>query len=176
MDLLKSIFERRSIRKYSGESINRDKLLNLAKAGMAAPSSRDTRHFYFIIIDDSALIDKLTEGLPYSKMVGSARHAIVVLSDLSIAHGGSETDYWAQDCSAAAQNILIASQAMGIGACWTALHPREERVSFVREALALPENIRPLCLIAVGVPAGGDAPRDKYDPSHVFWNQWEMNV
>jgi len=172
MNMLNVIFERRSIRKYTGDFVSRDQMLTLAKAGMAAPSSRDTRHFNFVIIDDEAIINKLLEGLPYSKMLSTAKHAIVVISDLSVAHGGAETDYWIQDCSAAAENILLAAKAIGLGACWTAAHPRQERVSHVSETLKLPENVCPLCVIAVGVPAGEEKPRDKFDSSHVSYNTW----
>ncbi len=172
MDMLSVIFDRRSIRKYTGEPVKQEYLLTLARAGMSAPSSRDTRHFNFVIVNDEEVVKKLTEGLPYSKMLLTAKHAIVVTSDLSVAHGGAETDYWIQDCSAAAQNILIAAQALGLGACWTAAHPRVERVSFVKEALGLPETIAPLCVIAVGIPSGEEKPRDKFDASHVFWNKW----
>ena len=172
MDMLKSIFERRSIRKYTGDPVSREQLLTLVKAGMAAPSSRDTRHFNFVIVDDNEMVDKLAKGLPYAKMLETARHAIIVASDLSVAYGGFEIDYWLQDCSAAAENVLLAAQALGLGACWTGVHPREERVSFIKEIMGLPEDIRPLCVIAVGIPAGEEKPRDKFDPSHVFWNRW----
>jgi nitroreductase len=170
--MLKTIFERRSIRKFTGEKIEREKLLELAKAGMAAPSSRDTRHFRFIIIDDGATVERLAENLPYAKMLHTAKHAVIVASDLDVAHGGSSSDYWAQDCSAAAENVLLAAQALGLGACWTAAHPREERVAIVKEILNMPPNVRPLCVIAVGVPTGEDKPRDKFRPDHVFWNVW----
>ena len=105
-------------------------------------------------------------------MIKTAKHAIIVTSDLSVAHGGVETDYWIQDCSAAAQNITLAATALGLGACWTAAHPREERVNFVKKALELPENVNPLCVIAIGVPTGEEKPRDKFDSSHVFFNKW----
>ena len=172
MEILKTIFERRSIRKYTGDPVNRQQLMTLVQAGMAAPSSRDTRHFNFVIVDDAPTIDKLAAGLPYAKMLLTAKHAIIVVSDLSVAHGGAETDYWLQDCSAAAENILLAAQALGLGACWTAAHPRADRVAHVKTLLGLPEHAEPLCVIAVGVPAGEEKPRDKFDPAHVFWNQW----
>ncbi|MBF0504165.1 MAG: nitroreductase family protein [Candidatus Omnitrophica bacterium] len=173
MDTLKFILERRSIRRYTKAPVSREILLKLAKAGMSAPSSRDTRHFRFIIVDDPLLIDRLGTELPYSKMLLTARHAIVVASDLSVAHGGSSTDYWVQDCSAAAENILIAAKALNLGACWTAAHPRQDRVAIVKKILCLPEGISPLCVIAVGVPTGDDRPRDKFNSTHVHFNQWD---
>lgn len=172
MDTLKTILERRSIRKYTKAPVPRETLLQLARAGMAAPSSQDTRHFRFIVVDDPAIIDKLGNGLPYSKMLLTARHAIIVASDINEAYGGSATDYWIQDCAAAAENILLAAKALGLGACWTAAHPRAERMALVKETLQLPEHISPLCVIAVGVPTGDDKPRDKFNPVHVHFNQW----
>ena len=81
METLGTIFNRRSIRKYSGEPVSREQLLTLAKAGMAAPTSRDTRHFRFVIVDDEALIRRLNDGLPYAKMLASAKHAIVLIGE-----------------------------------------------------------------------------------------------
>ena len=172
MDILKTILDRRSIRRYTQAPVSREILLQLAKAGMAAPSSRDTRHFRFIIVDDPSLIDQLGTELPYSKMLLTARHAIIVASDLSIAYDAASSDYWVQDCSAAAENILLAAKALGLGACWTAAHPRPERVALVKKILVLPEHIRPLCVIAIGIPSGEDKPRDKYNAAHVHFNKW----
>jgi len=172
MDALKAILERRSIRRYTGEKIDREKLLMLARAGMAAPTSRDTRHFRFVIVDDETVAHKLAEGLPYAKMLLTAKQAVIVASDTQVAHGGLETDYWIQDACAAAENILVAAKALGLGSCWTAAHPRQERVAFVKEVLGLPPDVVPLCVIAVGVPAGDDQPRDKFDAAHVHWNKW----
>jgi nitroreductase len=170
--VLKTIQDRRSVRRYTGRPLSREILETLVRAGMAAPSSRDTRHWYFIVVDDEGVIQKLTEGLPYAKMLLTAKHAIIVASDLAQAHGGAETDYWVQDCAAAVQNILLAAHAQGLGACWTAAHPRPERVSFVKSLLRLPESVMPLAVVAVGHPAGEDKPRDKFDPARLFWNQW----
>jgi len=172
VDTLKSIFERRSIRNYTGDAVDRDNLLTLAKAGMAAPSSYDTRHFRLILVDDEETISKLAEAMPNAKMVIPAKHAVIVASDLSVAHGGIEIDYWLQDCSAAAQNVLLAAHDLGLGACWTGIHPREERVTFVKELMGIPENVRPVCLIVVGTPSGEEKPRDKFDASFVCWNRW----
>ena len=171
-EVICSILSRRSIRKYTGAPVRREDLTTIVKAGMSAPSSRDTRHFCFIVVDDESVVKKLAEGLPYAKMLLSSKHAIIVASDLSLAHGGSSTDYWAQDCSAATENVLLAAHALGLGACWTAAHPRPERVAFVKQLLGLPEAIMPLCVVAIGQHTGEDKPRDKFDAAKVHWNSW----
>ena len=173
---LETILTRLSVRRYTGEKIRREDLEILIRAGMAAPTSKDTRHFFFVVIDDDKVIEKIAEGLPYAKMLLTAKHAILVCSDLSLAYGGAEIGYWIQDSSAAAENVLLAAHSMGLGACWTGVHPRPERVQFLREALAIPENVMPLCVIAVGKPAGEDKPRDKFDSACLFWNGWGKRV
>lgn len=170
--VLEAIAHRRSIRRYTGQPVSRAELEALVRAGMAAPSSRDTRHWYFIVIDDQAILNALVEGLPYSKMILTAKHAIVVASHMDEAHGGSDVDYWVQDCSAAVENILLAAHSLKLGTCWTAAHPRPERVAFVKKTLGLPEKVIPLAVIAVGHPTGEDKPRDKFDPSRMLWNKW----
>lgn len=170
---LDTIQNRRSIRRFTGKRVEKEKLEALVRAGMAAPSSRDTRHWYFIVVNDESVVSKLAEGLPYAKMLTTAKHALIVASDLSQAHGGAETDYWVQDCSAAVQNVLLAAHSLGLGACWTAAHPRPERIAFVKDLLAIPQQVMPLCVIAVGYPTGEDKPRDKFDEKRLFWNRWE---
>ena len=170
--VLETIQSRRSIRRYTGAPVSQELLTELVRAGMAAPTSRDSRHLRFIMVDDAAVIIRLMEGLPYAKMLATAKHAIIVLSDIAVAYGGLELDYWVQDSAAAAQNILLAAHALGLGACWTGVHPRPEREKFVRELFLVPETVMPLCVIAVGVPTGEDKPRDKFNPSHVSRNHW----
>lgn len=170
--VLKTIFSRKSVRTYTGEPVGREALTTLMHAGMAAPCSHNKRCWFFIAVDDPAVIAKLLTGLPYAKMLATAKHAIVVLADMKFAHGGAETPYWVQDCSATTENILLAAEALGLGACWTGVHPRPEREAFLREALGVPGHVMPLCVIAVGHASGKDKPQDKRDDARVFWNNW----
>jgi nitroreductase len=140
---------------------------------MAAPSARDKRPWYFVEIDDPEVLQKLADGLPNAPMLPEARQAIMVLGDLERAYmPPGITDYWQQDCSAAAENILLAAEAMGLGACWTALYPMEDRVAHARAVIGIPPEAAPLCLIAVGYSAGQHHAKDKFDPTRIFSNHW----
>ena len=79
---------------------------------------------------------------------------------------------WTQDCSAATENLLLAAEALGLGAVWTAAHPYEDRVNPIREALGLPENVTPLCVVPCGYPAGDDQPKDKWKPENIHYDKW----
>ena len=76
---------------------------------------------------------------------------------------------WYLDCSAAAQNILLAAESLGLGAVWTAAYPYEDRMEVVRKYIALPENILPLCVIPFGYPAVQQQPKQKYDEKKIHY-------
>ena len=80
--------------------------------------------------------------------------------------------FWYEDCSAAAENILLAAHALGLGAVWTAGYPAEERIAPIQEALGIPEKVKPLCIIPVGVPAENPEPKDKWKPENIHWEKW----
>ncbi len=168
----KTIFSRKSVRNYVETQISPETLEFLVKAGMAAPSAIDRRPWEFIIINDKATIKKLHDALPYAKMVGKAGHAIVVAGNIEKQAGGKDSTFWIMDCSAAAQNILLAAESLGLGAVWTAVYPDAGRMKSVVEILGLPSNIVPLAFIPVGKPDGSDKPKDKFDKAKIHWNHW----
>ncbi len=172
-DTLKTIFARKSVRSYKQEPIAKDRLEMLVRAGMAAPTAVDKRPWEFIVVTDRAVLKQLAEALPYAKMADRASAAILVAGDVKKQWGGPESDYWIMDCSAATQNILLAAESMGLGAVWTAVYPENDRVRAVRRILGIPSHVVPLNLIPVGVPAGPERPKDKYDPKQIHWNRWQ---
>ena len=77
-----------------------------------------------------------------------------------------------QDCAAATQNILLACHALGLGAVWIGVYPRDERVLALRELLRLPATVTPLCAIAIGRLAEHPAPVDRFHPERIHEEQW----
>jgi nitroreductase len=167
MDAVEAILSRRSIRKYTGETIPEDTLTELLKAAMNAPSAHNGQPWSFVVITERKILDAVPDFHPYASMLKSAPAAIAVCGD-------SKADplFWEQDCSAATENILLASHALGLGAVWLAIHPYAERVQGIRKMLALPENIVPLCLVSIGHPNEQKPPGQRYDPAKVHRNSW----
>ncbi len=133
---------------------------------MAAPSGKDVRPWEFLVITDRVVLDSMAAALPYAKMLKDAPMAIVVCGDTT------RSSYWYLDCSAATQNILLAAEALGLGAVWTATYPYPERMEVVRKYVVLPEQINSLCVIPVGYPALPHSPKNKWDEAKVHYNKW----
>lgn len=165
-DAMENIFARKSVRKYLPKPVEKEKQELLLKAGMAAPSGKDVRPWSFIVIDDRAVLDSMAAVLPYAKMLKEAPMAIVVCGD------STQSSYWYLDCSAATQNILLAAEALGLGAVWTATYPYPERMEVVKKYTGIPDEINSLCVIPVGYPAMPHSPKDKWNPDKVHYNKW----
>ena len=166
-ELIKVIFARRSIRKYTAKPVGEKDIKAILEAAMAAPSASNRKPWHFVVVTDRHTLDELARVHPYGKMLFEAPLCIVVCGDETIS-----PRYWVQDCSAAAENLLLAAVALGLGAVWLGVHPRESRVGPIRRVLKLPENVVPLNLISIGYPAEEKEPRTQYDESRVHHKHW----
>lgn len=163
---LDNIFERKSVRTYLDKEVEKEKIDLMLRAGMAAPTGKNIQPWEFVVVTDRARLDSMAAALPYAKMLAQARNAIVVCGD------SARSSYWYLDCSAAAQNILLAAESLGLGAVWTAAYPYEDRMQAVRKYTNLPRNILPLCVIPFGYPAANEQPKQKFDEKKIHYNQY----
>ena len=152
------IMTRTSIRAYRDCPVGADTVELLLRAAMAAPSAVNRQPWAFVVVDDRELLRELAG-------------ALVVCGDLS-RNPGASGDWWVMDASAASENLLLAAHALGLGAVWTGVYPRGERVEAVRRVLGLPADVVPLNLIPVGYPADNPAPKQKWNPANVRYNGW----
>lgn len=84
-------------------------------------------------------------------------------------------EFWVQDCSLAAQNILLAAHRLFLGVFWTGIRSLENFELGIKNLLDLGENIWPLALIPIGYPAVESPSRDSYDESRVHYNKLTEN-
>ena len=166
-ELIKTIFARRSIRKYTTKSVSRKDIKVMLEAAMAAPSASNRQPWHFIVVTDRQTLDRLARAHPYGKMLFEARLCITVCGDKTVSPG-----CWVQDCSTASENLLLAAAALGLGAVWLGVHPRESRVGPIRKVLKIPETIVPLNLISIGHPAEEKEPRTQYNELRVHHEHW----
>lgn len=167
---MQTILTRASVRSYTPQSVEKEKIDLLLRAGMSAPTSRDARPWHFVVVTDTAVIHRMATTGKASAAVGRARLVIVVCGNLKKALEGPGQQYWIQDCSNASENILLAAHALGLGAVWTSVYPKDEKVAAIRSVLNLPQYMIPLNAIAIGYPQVKATVKNKYNPGDITYN------
>ena len=170
MELLEAILERRSVRSYTQEKVDRVILDGLVEAGRWAPTASNAQPWAFIVVDDSELIVKLKSISPGIFCIPAFIIMICSNSEIAALNGAQGETLALMDVSMAAQNILLAAHAQGIGTCVVrSFHQKAAAV-----LLGCPEGILPELLIAGGYPDKKPSipPRKKLDEIRYF-NRWE---
>ncbi len=170
METITTILERRSVRKYTDKEISQETLTEIIKAGMYAPSAGNQQSWEFFIITDKEKIRKILDFHPYAQMVTSAGALVLVCGNLNreVFEG-----YWVQDCSAAIQNMLLASHEMGIGSVWLGIHPMQDRIDATKKLFELPDGIEPLSIVSFGYPvAMNNNVPERFNPKFIHVDKW----
>jgi len=140
MDALEAIKKRRSVRVFTGASIPREDLEKIVDAGRLAATGSNRQPWDFIVITDREMIDRL---IVVGKWMKKAAAIIAVVLD-------PYSRWWVEDGSAAIENMLVVSTALGYGSCWVEGDslPHEEDFKVL---LGVPKGKRLLALVPVGV-------------------------
>lgn len=163
---LETIFQRRSIRKYTDQPVEPEKLDMLLKAAMAAPSAMNCKPWEFVFVTDPEKLAQFRKRLLFGDR--NAPAAIIVCGNPALSTNPAAKLFWVQDCSAATENILIAAVGLGLGTVWIGVHPVARFVKTVRMIASIPKNVTPLCIVYVGYPLDGKPPRTQYDAARVY--------
>lgn len=166
------IFTRRSVRKFTDGDVPLERIADLLKAAMAAPSAVAKDPWHFLVVREKRSLEALADALPNAPMLRKAPAAIVACGDIELAHDRQES-FLLQDLSAAVQNILLAANALNLGACWLGVHPRQARMEAIRRLFKLPENIIPVAGVALGWPGERPGMRTRYQPDRVHFEKWQ---
>ena len=174
------ILSRKSVRSYTDQPVSDEQVETMLRAAMAAPTGMNVQPWRFVVVRDQAVKDKLAG--PRGGMIAQAPVVFVICGETTLMRKPFgqpdaeavevENGNWTQDCSAATENLLLAAEALGLGAVWTAAFPYEDRVAPIREALGLPDNVAPLCVVPCVYPAGDDQPKDKWKPENIHYDKW----
>ncbi len=165
------LFGRRSVRVYAPGSIDEHSVTQLLQAAMAAPSAMTKDPWRFVVIRDPATLAALGAALPGGKMLPTATLSIVVCGDLDSALD-RQLSYLLQDCAAAIENLLLAAQALGLGACWVGIHPDPAASQRVKRLLSLPASVLPVAAVALGRPGEQPEARTRFNAQFVHSERW----
>lgn len=146
LELLKN---RRSIRKYKEEKIDKDTLDSILKCALLAPSSKNKRPVELVVIEDREIITKL-ETCKNMGTIGlkSAPLVIAIVAD------SEKSDVWVEDASIVATIIQLEAEKLDLGSCWIQIRKRqgdnEDSEVLVRNILNIPDNYGVLAVLSLG--------------------------
>lgn len=167
MELKEVLLKRRSVRKFTEESISDEMIEELLHAAMSGPSACNKKPWDFYVITNPQKLEELKASSMFTKM--SSPLAVVVCGDLSRALPLKMAEYWIQDCSAATENILLRATDLGLGAVWCGIYPQKKAIEKVQKILEIPKSQIPLNLIFIGHPAEEPEARDQYEEKRVHY-------
>lgn len=165
LDLLRS---RRSIRSFDNKKVESDKLEHLLEAVLRSPSSRSLNPWEFIVVSDEQTIADLARAKPHgSAFLKNAPLAIVICAD------PAKSDVWVEDASIAALILHLCAADLGLGSCWIQIRQRQyndttSSEAYVREVLAIDNDLSVEAIVAIGYPA---EQKTGHDASTLLWER-----
>ncbi|MGN0479365.1 MAG: nitroreductase family protein [Hominenteromicrobium sp.] len=158
------IFKRTSVRAYTQQPVEDDKLELLLRAGMAAPSAGNQQPWEFYLVKNKAVLQALAQCSSYAKCVQHAAAAIIPCYRTT---GLRHAAYAEIDLSAATENILLEAETLGLGAVWLGIAPLRERMDAVRALLGAPDTLEPFAIVSLGYPLTSAGQEDRFDPARI---------
>ena len=158
---------RRSIRKYTNQPVEREKLDYMLRCALMAPSGKRLNPWEFVVITDTSTIRAMAPCKEYGAgMLETAMAAIVVAVD----EQKSTTALF--DGAIAAEHLLLAAEEQGLGACWCHIVGRENAEKMVKQLAGVPENLTVICVVTVGYK---DEERKNYDLDKLLYEKIHYN-
>jgi nitroreductase len=184
MDVSEAIVARRSVRDFGSSPIDRTTITTLIAAAIQAPSAMNEQPWVFSVIQEQPLLDRISEAakahmLQDEAVVGTASAVRQMLSDPAFhifyhapalivisAKGGGR--WGVEDCSLAAENLMLTACAVGLGSCWIGFAQTWLATREGRAALQIAVDDLPVAPIIIGKPRSNTPPAARR-PAEIRW-------
>lgn len=166
------LFTRHSIRKYKSQPLDGADVKQILEAGLLAPSSKSSRPWEFVCVEDAEKLAKLAECKPAgARPIAGAKLAIVICAD------PEKSDVYIEDCSVAASYMQLQACALGIGSCWIQIRNRfsaddNPAQDYVQALLGIPPAMQVVCILTFGY---SDEQRKPVDPDKLLWEKLHID-
>jgi nitroreductase len=161
VDVLEAIKQRRSIRQFTEQAIERELLEQILDAARWAPTASNQQKWRFIVVTDPTvkeMVRKVSPGI----FATPAAFIVICAEAAPEASDWDERTYLA-DCAVAAQNIMLAAHALGLGSCVALSYGR----AAVQEILDIPDRVKPELIVTLGYPAEDPSPPPRLPLSQI---------
>jgi len=187
MDLMEAIRQRRAVREYSDAPVERDTVMTLIRAAIQAPSATNAQPWAFAVIQDRALLQRCSDRakahllrelppgsplLQYRDSLADPRFQIFHHAPtLIIICATPDTSQAAEDCCLAAQNLMLAAHALGLGTCPIGFARAWLNTPEAKGELGIPAECAPVFPVTLGHPSGSTPPHPRREPEIVCWRE-----
>ena len=157
MDAIEVLRTLRAVRRYSGQPIPRDVLLDVLDVARWTGSAKNTQPWELLVVEDNDMLTQLAALGHYAGHLAGAPLGVALVME------GPGREF---DAGRLAQSIMAAAWAHGVGSCIASLFPAENEQR-ARSLLGVPEGRAMHTVIALGFPEGSSALRLSSAPANV---------
>ncbi|HBG09408.1 MAG: nitroreductase family protein [Limnochordia bacterium] len=163
------VAQRYSVRTFSQEPVEKDKILQILEAARLAPSAVNYQPWRFIVATDEDLKAEICQAYR-GEWLRNAPVIIVACADHEQSWKRRDgKDHCDVDIAIAVDHLILAATELGLGTCWVCAFDAER----LHAILDLPEHVEPIVLIPLGYPGEGPVPMKKRKALEeiVSWNR-----
>ena len=184
MDTIQAIYHRRAIRDYTDAPVTAEDINFVVNAAVQAPNAMDKQRWAFVIIRNPALLERIsTEAKALTlSMLGHDPHLAPFREHLQSAHfnifynapvlilvcGTADDAFVEHDCCLAAQNLMLAAHARGLGTCWIGFAEAWLSQLQAKKEIGIPAHYRPIAPIIIGHPRAQPPAPPRHRPD-ILW-------
>jgi nitroreductase len=147
VDTLAAIRTKRMVRRFADRPIEPEHVQAILDAGRHAGSSKNSQRWDFIVVEDRQQLEALSKIGPYGGHIAGAAVAVALVTPDPRGPKGSLSVTW--DLGAAAENMMLAAWALGIGSCPATVYEPD----LARELLGYPAEMACSYVLSFGYPA-----------------------
>lgn len=177
MDVYECIKKRRSIRKFLKKEVDWEKISLILDAGRLAPSAGNLQNWKFIVVLDEGKRKSVAEACVKQSWIEGAPFMIVIVGEPQSAerfYGKRGSDlYTAQNCAAAAENMLLMATSLGLQGCWVGAFSED----MIKRIFGIPNYAEPFVILPFGYPDSEGEEPAKFPIEHVtYFNGWRGKI
>jgi nitroreductase len=160
---IETLKNRRSIRTYTSQPVDAKTIENIIDCARLAPTAMNDQPWDFVVITSKEALGRIPKILGHAEFIANAAFCVLVLA--------RETSCAEEDCCAATENLLIAAEAYGLGACWVA-GAKQAYAPVVAQAFGAPETHKLISIVSVGYPAETPVLEKRVLPDVLHWERF----
>ena len=184
LSVMDAIYRRRAVRNYASQPVDADTIRALLDAAVHAPTALHEEPWAFAVIQDRNLLDRLSDSVKetarHEAQGAQDTHLARLLShsDFHVFHGAGTLivlygkfpgPFVVADCWLAAENLMLAACARGLGTCVIGSAVPALNTPAWKTELQIPAAMTAVAPIIVGVPAGETPPVPRKLPEILAW-------